>query len=171
MREFEGKAHVRLHGALFEQVEVLEDHADVAADLSEPLLLDLHEVLSVDDDAPLGGSLEQVDTADERALARAREPDDAVDGAVRDSEVDVFERDDVARRGRIDFFETCKLNHDSLSFAEKIARGNSPGEERCFRTVRLLHDEQPAHLCPGIRHSHRTVKQNRHTEPLFSISR
>jgi hypothetical protein len=58
-----------------EQVEVLEHHADLAADLVDALEV-VGQLDAVDDDLALLVLLEPVDAADQRRLARARRPAD-----------------------------------------------------------------------------------------------
>ena len=83
---------VAQHGALLEQAEVLEDHADGGAQLEQLLAGEVGDIAPVDEDLARRGALEQVDAAHERGLARARGTDDAEDVAVVDGQVDVVER-------------------------------------------------------------------------------
>ena len=81
-----------------EEVELLEDHADPLADEVEvPALLAgararaLADVVALEEDLALLGRLEQVDAAQQRALAGAARAEDADDFAFGDVEVDAFE--------------------------------------------------------------------------------
>ena len=84
--DLHGEADVPQAGALHEQVEALEDHGDVPA--GGPELGGGHGIqpLTVYDDLALGGALQQVDAAHQRAFACAGHTDDAVDVAVLDGE-------------------------------------------------------------------------------------
>ena len=76
------------HGEVREEVELLEHHPRLAADL-----LDVADVVgqldAVDDDAARVVLLEAVDAADHRRLARARRADDDDDLLAADAQVDV----------------------------------------------------------------------------------
>ena len=91
-REFERKRDVVVDRARGKQVEVLEDHADGAADLAQIVVGKLREILAVDDDAAARRAVEQVDAAYKRALACARATDDAEDFSGADVYGDILER-------------------------------------------------------------------------------
>ena len=95
-RELQWKCDVVVDGRGGQQVEVLEDHADVTAFLAQLALAHFHQVASVYEHFAARRTLKHIDAADERGLARAREPDDAVDGAALDGEVDPAQRVDVS---------------------------------------------------------------------------
>ena len=61
-----------------EQAEVLEDHAHLAAQLEQRSTGQARDIAAVVEDGALGGSLKQVQAADERGFAGAR---GAADGA------------------------------------------------------------------------------------------
>ena len=91
-RQLHREADVFQAAALHQQVELLEDHGDVPAALSQGGgRQGLHRG-AVDDDAALGGAFQQVDAAHQRGFARARHTNDAVDGAIGDGQVDVLQR-------------------------------------------------------------------------------
>ena len=96
--DLEREADVAQHRALLEQVEALEDHADVLPGLEQVAAAELHHVAPVDAHRAGGRPLEEVDTAHERALAGAAQADDAEDLPVLDAEVDVPQCMDVAAR-------------------------------------------------------------------------
>jgi len=73
-----------------EEVERLEDHADLGPQLGKALAL-RGQGLAVDADLAAGDRLEPVDGAAQRRLARAGRPDDDDDLALVDLQVDVFE--------------------------------------------------------------------------------
>ena len=58
--QLQREGDVRQHGALLEQAEVLEDHADLAAQVEQAAALVAGHVLPVEEDGALGGALEQV---------------------------------------------------------------------------------------------------------------
>ena len=96
--DLEREADVAQHRALLEQVEALEDHADVLPGLEQVAAAELRHVAPVDAHRAGGRPLEEVDTAHERALAGAAQADDAEDLPVLDAEVDVPQCVDVAAR-------------------------------------------------------------------------
>ena len=98
-RELQGEADVGEGVALHEQVEALEYHADLASRGAQLLVGERGHVRAVDCDGAAGGPLEQVHAADQRALARAGEADDAEDLARLDVEGDVLESVDGGAAG------------------------------------------------------------------------
>ena len=78
-----------------EEVERLEDHADVGTQLRECRAL-LGQLLAVDRDRARVDGLEAVDRAAERRLARPARPDDDDDLAAIDDRVDVLQHVQVA---------------------------------------------------------------------------
>jgi hypothetical protein len=78
-----------------EEVEGLEDHADVGAQVGQRLAL-LGKLLAVDGDRAGLVGLEPVDRAAERGLPRPRGADEDDDLALADREVDVLEDVEVA---------------------------------------------------------------------------
>ena len=72
-----------------EEVELLKDHPDPPADVVDVVgRLRLGELAALEEDLAAVGGLEQVDAAQQRALARAAGADDADDLPRRDVEVD-----------------------------------------------------------------------------------
>jgi hypothetical protein len=90
-----GEAAVLEDGEVREQVEVLEHHADLAADVVD-LLEVVGELGAVDDDAPLLVLLEPVDAADHGRLAGAGRPADDDALAAADVQVDVAQDVELA---------------------------------------------------------------------------
>src|SRR5271167_4368246 len=85
-----GEGQVLQHGQVREQVELLEHHADLAADRLD--VLDVRSQLDPgDDDLALLMLFQPVDAADHRRFARARRPTDDDALAPLDLEVDVPE--------------------------------------------------------------------------------
>ena len=82
----QGIGHVGIHGARFHQVEVLENHADLAPRLAQFFGREGGELLAVHKDSPGGGPLQQVDQADQRGFARAAVADHAEDFPILDRE-------------------------------------------------------------------------------------
>ena len=62
--ELQGETDVVQGGALHEQVEALENHADVLPGLAQLLVPQLGQVLAVHQDRPGGGALQQVHAPD-----------------------------------------------------------------------------------------------------------
>src|ERR1700761_96556 len=71
---------------------MLEDHADLATRLAQLRGGERREIATVDDDIAFGGARQQVDGANQRALARAAAADDAEHLARRNRQVDVVQR-------------------------------------------------------------------------------
>ena len=90
--QLHGEAYVLQTGTLHQQVEVLEDHGDAPAGLTQ--LGGGHGVqpLAVHHDLAACGPLQQVDAPHQRALARAGHADDAVDVPILNGKGDVLER-------------------------------------------------------------------------------
>ena len=82
-------------GAARQQLEVLEDAADVAAQQRHLAVLEPRQVAAADED-PAGGRLDLLQQQlDERRLAGAGRADDEDELALVDHERDAVERDDV----------------------------------------------------------------------------
>ena len=95
-----GLDDVAQHSAMREQVEILEDHADVGALLrgvagrnlvEDAVALAVADQLAVDVQAAGVDLLEVIDAAQQRRLARTRGADEAGDRAARDLEIDALE--------------------------------------------------------------------------------
>ena len=88
--------HVLVGVAVGQQLEVLEDAADVAAELGDPRALELAERAAADEDRALG-RVELLDQQpDERRLARAGLADQEHPLALVDAQRDVAQADDLA---------------------------------------------------------------------------
>ena len=93
------KAHVRHHGrehvldggGAGDQVERLEDHADLAAEAAHALAVQRHHIYTVDDQLALGDVDHAVDGADEGGFAGAGQTDDRHKFALIDRQIDVLE--------------------------------------------------------------------------------
>jgi hypothetical protein len=83
---------IRLHARPGDQVEVLEDHADAAADPPQFLLARIGDVLTVPEDAAVGGVDQTVDAPQQGRLARPGETDDCEELTVWYLEADILER-------------------------------------------------------------------------------
>jgi hypothetical protein len=83
------------HAQVRKQVELLEDDADVRSNLGDVDTL-TRDLLPLEEDPAGVDRLEQVDTAQERALAAAARADDDEHVARRDFQVDPVEHDEVA---------------------------------------------------------------------------
>src|SRR5580704_6732333 len=85
-RDLQRVRHVVVDGAAWQELEVLEDHANVAAVVRDPLALDLGEVVARDADAATRG-LELLDQqAHHGRLARAGGTDEEYEFAALDRE-------------------------------------------------------------------------------------
>ena len=74
---------------------MLEDHADLAARLAQPIGIECGQFLARHRDGARGRLVQQVDDAHQRALASAAAANDAEDLAAVDGQVDVAQRVDV----------------------------------------------------------------------------
>ena len=98
--QFERERDVAQHRALGEQAEILENHANGLAQIDELLAGIVGHIGAIDEHAARRGTLEQVDAANERRLARARLADDAEHVARLNMQVDIAQR--LVRAGRAD---------------------------------------------------------------------
>ncbi len=102
-----GARHAQRQGDVVEhrlggqQVEMLEDHADAAAQRDQSVVVQRADVHAVDEHLPVRRRLQPVDGAQQAGFARAAAADDAEDAAGRDVQVDVLQRGHVTRRGGI----------------------------------------------------------------------
>src|SRR6185312_984855 len=105
-----------------EEVELLEDHADPLADevevpalLAGPRARALADVLALEEDLALLRRRQQVDAAQQRALARAARPEDADHFPFADVEVDAFQHFEVAEAFADAFQLDHRLGHQATS--------------------------------------------------------
>ena len=89
--QIQGKAHVFQAAALHQQMEALEDHGDLPAQLPELPVRQAFQPDPVDLHAAGAGPLQQVDAANQGALSGAAHADDPEDISVRDLERHVFQ--------------------------------------------------------------------------------
>ena len=137
--DLERERHVLEHGLVGEQLEVLEDAADVAAQVRDLPAVELADVLAGDEDAALGRVLLLVEEADERRLARARRADQEDELALLDVDVGVAEGVDLALVGLGDVLE---LDHgESRAAIVFVPRGH--------RTADNLPEAARRHVCRG----------------------
>ncbi len=92
--QLQGEAHVIEDAPLLQQVEALEDHADVPPLRPELLLGKLRQLLPVHDHRARRGLFQQVDAPHQGALARARQTDDPEDLPLVYGQVHVLQRGD-----------------------------------------------------------------------------
>ena len=128
-RDLEREADVAQHRALLEQVEALEDHADVLPRLEQIASAELRHVAPVDAHRAGGRPLEEVDAAHERALSGAAQADNAEDLPVLDAQVHIPQRVDVAGRRGVGLVEMFDFDHDSFS-PENDFFGNKRKKQR-----------------------------------------
>ena len=117
-RDLEREADVAQHRALLEQVEALEDHADVLPRLEQIASAELRHVAPVDAHRAGGRPFEEIDAAHERALAGTAQADDAEDLPVLDAQVHIPQRVDVAGRRGVGLVEMFDFDHGGFSLAE-----------------------------------------------------
>lgn len=102
LEDLQRQFDVVLHGARGQQIEVLEDHADVAAGGAQrgagtlAAAGDGGQFLAGDGDRAGGGALQEVEAADEGGLAGAALADDAVHLALTDVQIDAVQGGDFA---------------------------------------------------------------------------
>jgi hypothetical protein len=115
---------------------VLEDHADTAACLAQLLAGagaaadEGGEVLSGDRHGAGGGTLQEVDAADEGGLAGAGLADDAVHLALADVQIDAVEGGDLSTARAVDLGEA--LGGDHVGFRHCRLRGAGERLRRAF---------------------------------------
>ena len=85
--------------------------AHALAQAEQGFMAQAGNVFAVDEDAPAVGAFEDVEGADQGALAGAGRADDAEDLALGDVQVDVLQRDDVALAGTVSLVELLDANH------------------------------------------------------------
>ena len=129
-RHPQGQCHVVPHRLGRQQVEVLEDHADAAAQRHQLGLGQGADIGAVHQHPALGGLLQPVDGAQQAGLARAAAPDDAEDAARRDGQADVLQRMHRACGGVVGLADALKGHRARL-------RGGciGMGGRRCARLV------------------------------------
>ncbi len=110
--QFERQRDVLVHRARRQQVEMLEDHADLAPRLAQLRGGQRGEIATVDDDVAFGRAREQVDGAHERTLARAAAADDAEHLARRNRQIDVVQRLDPAPRSGKTLGDIAYFDHE-----------------------------------------------------------
>ena len=91
MRQAQRKCHVIVDGGRGQQVEVLENHADVLAGLAQCRLVHGGKVLAVHDDLAARGPLKHVDAADQCGFSGSAEADDPVDLTAFNGEIDALQ--------------------------------------------------------------------------------
>src|SRR5215218_6776547 len=122
-----GERHVFQRGLVREEVELLEDDSDPLADEVQfpalgagPRPGPLADVMPFDEDLALLGRLEQVDAAQEGALARAAGAEDADDFAFGDVEVDAFQHLELAE-ALVDHLQLDhRLRHQATAMWEPL---------------------------------------------------
>ena len=105
----EGEGHVLVDGLVGEQPEVLEDGADLAAQLGHLPVREPGDVLAGDVDRALRRPLLAQDQSQQGRLARTRGPDQEDELALVDLERDVVER--WPRLARIDLGDVVQPDH------------------------------------------------------------
>ena len=127
MVELQWEGDVAQHGALLEQAEVLEDHADSGAHVRQLLAFRVGDVLAVDAHFAGSGAFQQVDAAHQRRLARAGGAEDAEDFTRIDGQVDVVQH--LMRLGAtaIAFVQMVDLNRHNVLFLLMFHNKNAAG--------------------------------------------
>ncbi len=98
----EGEVDVLEHGELRDEVEGLEDEAEVPVpDPGEAVVGEARDVLAREAVRPLGGVVEAAQDVEERRLPRARGADDRDEASLVEREVDPLEDVERARVGAV----------------------------------------------------------------------
>ena len=126
-RQLQREGDVGEHGAGGQQVEVLEDHADLAASLGQIPLAQGHEILTIDDDLALGGTLQQVDATNKGALAGTGGADHPENLALWHMQAHVTQGVHGVTAFTVDFVETDQLNHGFFRANSLKAQGATGG--------------------------------------------
>lgn len=84
--DFQRDCHVLLHAAGVQQIEVLENHAGPLTVAAQGRPLQGRDVAAIEQDAAPAWPLQQIEATNERALACAAAPENAVDGPIRNLE-------------------------------------------------------------------------------------
>ena len=85
-----GQHHIFEHGLVREEVERLEHHTHLLAHQMDGITFS-EDILSIDDDTASGGLFQQIQAAEQSALACTRGTDDGDDLAAMDVGIDVFQ--------------------------------------------------------------------------------
>ena len=119
----EGEGDVLVHRLVREQLEVLEDAADVAAQVRHLPARQLGDVLAGDPDPALLGHLLLVHQPEHRGLARPRGADEEDELALLDVDLGVTKGDDLAL---VDLRDVLELDHGGSSLAADLSRSGDP---------------------------------------------
>ena len=126
--QLHGEADVLQAAALHQQVELLEDHRDLPAAGAQLGGRERFHLHAVNDDAALGGAFQQVDAAHQRGFARTGHTDDAVDGTIRNGQVDIAQRVDRAVLHLEGLGKMFDLDHRNCSLLlNKLLQSNPCG--------------------------------------------
>ncbi len=125
--EFQREGHVVQHGALLEQAEVLEDHADSGAHVRQLLALHAGDVSSVDEHLAGSGAFQQVDATHQCRFARAGRAENAEDLTRIDGQVNVVQH--LMRFGAtaVAFVQMVDLNRHNVLFLIVFHNKNAAG--------------------------------------------
>jgi len=96
----QAEGHVVTHGHRVEQRALLEDHADLAAQVEQVLFLHLRDVVPQHRDAPAVGADQPESELEDGGLARAGDAEDGLGLAALELERDAVEHDDVVEPER-----------------------------------------------------------------------
>ena len=109
-RELQGVLNIASSGTRIEEVELLEDHANIAANAAELALGLADDVGAVEKQLPARGGIEAVDEANQRGLTGTRVADDAEDFTRLDGERDAVDGGDFAVAGFEDLGNVPELD-------------------------------------------------------------
>ena len=112
--DLHGEADVFEAGALHEQIELLEDHADGPAHLQKRPGGQGGHVLAVDDHMAGGGLLQQVDAPDQRGFAGAAHAHDAEDVPGLDGEAHILQGVKLTLAGGEGFGQVFEFDHRAV---------------------------------------------------------
>src|SRR5207249_12214483 len=122
-QHLERVSHVLDHGAVVEQLEVLEDDADVAPEIGNSRLAETAEVLSADQDLPAGGLLRAEEQAQQGALPGARGAGQPDELALVDAQGDVVENGRIAG---VDLLDVKELDHGHVPASQILIVQGAP---------------------------------------------
>ena len=146
----ESKRDVAGHGARVQQVQVLEDDADLPPGLPQCFAIEMREISTGHNNAAFIRLFDPADAAQQRALACTTEADDALDHAAGYREVDACKRLHRVAILRIYFTHILERKHHG-SCVSRLQRSALKVRHRRFAGEGEFRTPRPALpcICPG----------------------